>query len=247
LGKKRALPAPPKARTKPPTKSSPKSEDRSEPSKTAQTDSRPTQDESADPRTPAKTVRKETKPFQEPEEASAGGRVEAKTVRMDKPLAEALAGIEDRVAETASAPATEASQSAEEGGEEESASQAPVSAPPESIPPGSSIPAPRNAPYVGHSDPPSSTSDRKTLVKPMSAEEIEAHRPVEPASASPSPIDPGSASVIHHQTVRVSIHPLRDQPGVFLTQILSDKEPAPPGTNEALLVALDPNVKLLRE
>lgn len=87
--------------------------------------------------------------------------------------------------------------------------------------------------------------DRETLVQPIQSGHLDMFEGV-PTGTPPPPIDTGSARAIQHQAVRVSIHPLEDQPGVFLTQILAEGAPAPRGGAEALLVALTPQTRLLR-
>jgi hypothetical protein len=64
---------------------------------------------------------------------------------------------------------------------------------------------------------------------------------------APSPITPAVvlAKPVARQALRVAVSPDPRSPGAWLARPLSEGVPAPPGSEEALLVALDPNSRLL--
>jgi hypothetical protein len=69
--------------------------------------------------------------------------------------------------------------------------------------------------------------------------------PPEPAE---DPEDfPQGPSFISHQAIRVAVTTSADQPGILTARILKAGERVPPGTREALFLALEPGVELFLE
>ena len=58
---------------------------------------------------------------------------------------------------------------------------------------------------------------------------------------------PRGPSFISHQAIRVAVTTSPDRPGILTARILKAGERAPPGTREALFLALEPGVELFLE